>query len=262
VNSVASAAPARRCLRTSGAALLAALLLAPPTASAAEEGWSFELTPYVWLTTVDGSFSGEVGGPDVPMSQSAQDVVSQLDFAFMLAGEVRNDRIALLFDILYVDLSTSSPTPFGALWSEADVDTTALAGTAAVAYRFYRSRPAWIDAYAGVRIIDVTVDATLEPGLLPQRESSLDNTLVDPIIGMRTQIDIVDGFGVSAAFDIGGFGLGTDLTWHVLGTLDYSFNDWFTLRTGYRHMSIDYSNDGAELDLNLSGPIIGAAFRF
>src|SRR5690606_13220960 len=132
-----------------------------------------------------------------------------------------------------------SPTPFGALWSEADVDTTALIGTAAVAYRFYQSRPAWIDAYAGVRVIDLAVDVSLEPGLAPRQESSLDKTLVDPVIGARTHIDIVDGFGVSAAFDIGGFGLGTDLTWQVIGTLDYAFNDWFMLRTGYRHMSID-----------------------
>jgi hypothetical protein len=243
-------------------ALAAFGLAASAPAAAEEQGWSFGLTPYLWLSTIDGSVTGDGGQPDVPLQLSAEDVVSQLDFAMMLSGEARNGRYGLLFDFLYVNLETSTPTPFGALWDEANVDTQGMIGSAAFAYRVFQNRPSWIDLYAGVRVLDLQVDATLEPGLLGQQESSLDKTLIDPLVGARTHIDIMDGIGVSAAFDVGGFGVGTDLTWQVLGTVDYAFNDWISLRIGYRHMSISYSNDSSDLDLNLSGPIIGTGFRF
>ena len=253
-----------RSRRRGGLALaLSALAIGAAAPVAAEEsGWSFGLTPYLWLSTIDGSMTGNGGQPDVPLQLSAQDVVSQLDFAMMLSGEARNGRYGLLVDFLYVDLDTSTPTPFGALWDEAKVDTRGMIGSAAFTYRVFQNRPSWIDLYAGVRVLDLQVDATLEPGLLARQESSLDKTLVDPLVGARTHIDIMDGIGVSAAFDVGGFGVGTDLTWQVLGTVDYAFNDWIALRVGYRHMAINYSDGGDELDLNLSGPIIGTSFRF
>ncbi len=234
-------ARSRRC---GGLALaLSALAIGAAAPVAAEEsGWSFGLTPYLWLSTIDGSMTGNGGQPDVPLQLSAQDVVSQLDFAMMLSGEARNGRYGLLVDFLYVDLDTSTPTPFGALWDEAKVDTRGMIGSAAFTYRVFQNRPSWIDLYAGVRVLDLQV--------------------VDPLVGARTHIDIMDGIGVSAAFDVGGFGVGTDLTWQVLGTVDYAFNDWIALRVGYRHMAINYSDGGDELDLNLSGPIIGTSFRF
>lgn len=246
-------------------ALLTALgwLAGTHAAVAEDEGWTFSLTPYLWLTMADGSIS--IGGgspPDIPISASAEDVLTNLDFAFMLSGEARHDRIGLLVDLLYVDLNSATPAPFGKLWTEANVDTKAFLGTAAVAYRVYRNRPGWIDTYAGVRVIDFRGDVTLEPGLAPELSSDLHKTLVDPVVGARAHIDLGDGMSVSGAFDVGGFGVGTDLTWQVLGTVDYAFNDWMTLRVGFRHLSIDYSQGDTALDLDLTGPIAGLSFRF
>lgn len=253
-------APARRLAALSLAASMGWLAGTP---AAAEEGWSFSVTPYLWLPMAEGSISTDDGTPpNVPISASAQDILTSLDFAFMLSGEARQDRIGLMVDLLYVDLESSTPTPFGALWAEGTVDTKAFLGTAALAYRVFRNRPGWVDVYAGARVLDFTGEVTLEAGLAAERSADLSKTLVDPVVGVRAHLDLVDGLSVTGAFDAGGFGVGTDLTWQVLGTVDYAFNDWLTLRVGFRHLSIDYSSGDTSLDLDLSGPIVGTSFRF
>jgi len=54
----------------------------------------------------------------------------------------------------------------------------------------------------------------------------------------------------------------SDLTWQVVGTLDYHPWSWLVLRAGYRHLGVDYDHRGFVFDADISGPIIGASFRF
>jgi opacity protein-like surface antigen len=246
-------------------AVLAATLLAAalPAAAAEEaEGWSFAFTPYVWATAIDGTVTGP-GGRDVQFSTSFTDLVKDLNFALMGASEVRYDRFGLILDLSYSNLSGEEDTPFGVLFGKAKTDITQWIINSAVAYRFYRDRVGWIDAFAGARIFIIDTDVTLTPGTLPKESGTLSKTIAAPIIGMRAHIDIIDGFGLSGAFDVGGFGLGADFTWQFLATVDYEFSEGISLRTGYRHIGLDYTTGGGtEIDYNLSGPIIGVSFRF
>ena len=51
--------------------------------------------------------------------------------------------------------------------------------------------------------------------------------------------------------DIGGFGVGSDLTWSLLGTFNYVFTDKWSASLGYKYLSVDYDDDGYEILLNL-----------
>ena len=72
--------------------------------------------------------------------------------------------------------------------------------------------------------------------------------------------------GVSAYLfglaDVGGFGVSSDSTWQVMGALSYRLTDRIIARAGYRHLEVDYDNDGFVYDVELSGPILGVSFRF
>lgn len=70
------------------------------------------------------------------------------------------------------------------------------------------------------------------------------------------------GFFIAGAADVGGFGVASDYTWKLSGTLGYQFSDWFSARAGYRHLKVDYEDGGFVWDVELSGPIVGASFRF
>jgi hypothetical protein len=63
-------------------------------------------------------------------------------------------------------------------------------------------------------------------------------------------------------FDIGGFGLGSDLTWQALLAANYQATENLFLSIGWRHLSIDYSDRGTVLEDTMSGPVIGATWRF
>ena len=82
------------------------------------------------------------------------------------------------------------------------------------------------------------------------------------MIGLRAILDLGDGFSVLALADIGGFGVGSDQTWEALATLNYQVRDWLSLRAGYRHLEVDYDHQGFVFDVEMSGPILGAGFRF
>ncbi|HKY95169.1 MAG TPA: hypothetical protein VJL84_07670 [Kiloniellales bacterium] len=247
-----------------GGPVLAALLLAaaPSPAAEQEEGWSFGFSPYIWATSIDGTVTGP-GGRDVDFATSFSDLLKDLNFAFMGASEVRYDRFGLILDLSYSSLTGEQDTPFGVLFSGAKADLTQWIINSALAYRFYRDRVGWIDAWAGARIFIVDADVTLKPGVLPKETSTLHKTIASPIVGLRGHIDIIDGFGLTGAFDVGGFGLGADFTWQVLATVDYEISEGIALRTGYRHIGLDYTNDaGTNIDYDLSGPIVGMTFRF
>ena len=253
----------RRCLSV----VLAAVALAAAQPAAAQEQkeeskWSFAFTPYLWATSVDGTVTGP-GGRDVDFATSFSDLIKDLDFAFMGAGEVRYDRFGFVLDLAYSSLSGEQDTPFGVLFGKAKVDLKQWIINSGLAYRFYRDRVGWIDATAGARIFIVDTDTTLTAGALPQATSTGHKTIASPIIGMRAHIDIIDGFGLTGLFDVGGFGLGADFTWQVLASVDYEISDGISLRTGYRALGLSYTGDsGTEVDYNLSGPIVGVTFRF
>lgn len=65
-----------------------------------------------------------------------------------------------------------------------------------------------------------------------------------------------------AQADIGGFGVGADFTWQVLGTVNYLLTDHLSVSAGYKHLAIDYDDDGYVFDATLSGPVLGITYRF
>jgi hypothetical protein len=103
---------------------------------------------------------------------------------------------------------------------------------------------------------------TFHSGLLPGFSKSKAVSWADPIIAARYHIDVSKKFGFTVYGDVGGFGLASQLTWQALGTVDYRPIDWLTIRAGYRHLFFDYQLPDLRLNLGLSGPILGATFRF
>jgi hypothetical protein len=61
---------------------------------------------------------------------------------------------------------------------------------------------------------------------------------------------------------IGGFGAASRLTYQLVGTVAYSFNDHVALQVGYRLFADDYEHGAFKLDAKLYGPIVGLTFSF
>jgi hypothetical protein len=79
---------------------------------------------------------------------------------------------------------------------------------------------------------------------------------VDPFVGMRAQHYLTDRIYVAAIADVGGFGVGSELTWNAGGGVGVQVYENVALEMFYRHMSVDYDDD-ILFDVEMSGLFLG-----
>jgi opacity protein-like surface antigen len=221
--------------------------------------WSFETTPYLWLTSLHGDLS--VRGRDATVDLSAKDIIEELDFGVMLFSELRYDRWGFLLDFFYSRSSPTAETP-GTLFSRIDtVSELAMVGPS-LAYRAVWLERFTLDVLAGVRIWFADTELDFRPGTAPRVKVDQSKTWADPIIGLRAGYQFADQWSLTALADVGGFGAGSDLTWQGLLGVTYRFGQHWSVTAGYRALGLDFSRDGFELDIIQHGPIVGIGFRF
>ena len=66
--------------------------------------------------------------------------------------------------------------------------------------------------------------------------------------------------------DVGGFGMGSDITWQVFPFVGYRFSKLFEISGGYRALGMDYKTgsgtDAFLYDMVIFGPQLGLVFHF
>lgn len=92
--------------------------------------------------------------------------------------------------------------------------------------------------------------------------ASADKSWVDPIIGVRGQWNINDKWFLAGQSDIGGFGVGSDITWTLQGTLGYNFTNNVSAELGYRYLKTDYEDGAFTYDIAEAGIYTGLNIRF
>lgn len=246
-------------------ALGVALGLAAAGSAAAQtpdpERWQFSLTPYFWAAGIDGKVATLPGAPTAEVDASFSDIIDQTNGGLMLTAEARRGRFGVLADLTYLDLSDDSGTP-GPLFDEVEFESQMAFLTIAGFYQVLKTERLNLQALAGTRLWYVDTKLKLRGDLAANRTFSEDEFWADPIVGVRWQGHLGRGFSLEGAADVGGFGVASDITWELLGTLAYRFNDRITMRAGYRHLAVDYEDDGFVWDVELSGPIAGLTVRF
>ena len=226
------------------------------------DDWSFSISPYAWGAGLKGSVSPIPQAPTVEVDESFSDIVDHVDIGGMLTAELRYQRFAAYMDLIYTSISADEETPFGLLFTDADLENDVFIGTFGGAYRAIDTEHASLDLLAGLRAWSVDTRFKLHGGLLPDQEFEHNENWVDPVIGLHGQYQFDSGIFIRALSQVGGFGVGSDLTWDVFGGLGYQFNDSISATAGYRHLEVDYENNGFVFDVELSGPVIGMTITF
>jgi outer membrane receptor protein involved in Fe transport len=236
-----------------------AVALATP-ALAQSSGWSFALSSFAWTPSLTSSV--ETAWGTVEVDKSIGDVLSDLDLAFMGAFEARNGRWSLIADLFYADLSQSRSNPLGVLFSRAKIETDVRALSGYAAYRVHENDRVAVDLMAGFRVNSVDLNVSLSPGLLRSQRFNTSETWVDPLIGGRARFAISDRWFATALADIGGFRAGSDLTWLAFASLGYQIDERWSVQGGWRYVTIEKEIDGRDVELDLSGPLLGFTVRF
>jgi hypothetical protein len=235
-------------------AALAAIAAAVAPSPAMAEDWEFQVMPYLWIAGIDtsvGNFS---------RTASFGDILDDLAFTIMGEAEARRGRLILATDIVYLKLGTGKDLPVGAASIDGRLKSTIWTNYAG--WRVLDIPSAKIDLMAGFRLYDLFTRATLVTTAGQRDLFEADKTFASPVFGPRVTLDLSDKMFLRGAVDVGGFGLGSDLTWQGLAVVGYRFSSLITAEAGYRNLYVERDLSGRPFDLGISGPIVGVTFNF
>jgi opacity protein-like surface antigen len=231
-------------------------------ASAQNSEWSYSASVYGWFSGLDASVGTEFGTVETDLSFS--DVWDMLDMAFFGTFEARKGQLGFIVDLNYTDLSTTNPTPAGAAFSSATIDTTLTILSGYATWRVSDTAAAKVDLAGGFRAYDLQLDVALAAGAQPAQSFSEGDRWIDPLVGARVIVPFAENWYATGVADIGGFGIGdaSELSYQALVTVGYRFNDTWSVQGGYRYIGIDKTLNGRDVTLDLSGPLLGVTARF
>lgn len=238
--------------------------LASQAAETAADTWSVKITPYLWATRMHGSTQIKQL-PEARIDMSFSDILDTLDAGFMGAVEFQKGRWGILVDSLYMKTSdsVSVATPRGAAGADADMRISQTMLSGALAYRWLDSRPT-ADVFVGVRYNRIEESLDLDArvfGATAGLDHSQTVDWTEPLLGMRGRAPLTRDLAVVASADVGGFGLGSDLTTQALVGLSWAMAERFDAELGFRYMKIDYDKGDLVYDMENEGPYLGMTYH-
>lgn len=236
--------------------------LCMPARAADPDRPSFAITGYIWATAIDGKAATLPPLPAVDVNMNIRDVLKDLNGALMLAGEMRLGRWGFLLDGQYsqVTAKARSPSP---LFSSAELRARSTIVQGSALYRLHEDAATRLDVSAGVRFWNLNNRLEILPGAANLRIDHTQNeSWADPTVGVRLGVELGGPWSLSAAGDIGGFGVGSRFSWQALGAVNYAVNDAWVLKAGYRALYVDYRRGGYEYDATQHGPAVAVTYRF
>jgi hypothetical protein len=249
---------------------LAALALPLRAAEAASDSWRFEVTPYIFGVALSGTTGASSVTADVDMSFG--DILDNLDSAFMGMIEARKGPWGFVFDGMYSRLenektrSWQGPGGIGNATGELEVTMTEQIYQLAASYRLLDAANK-IDVVGAARYtqLDNDFDLVVTTGpLLPgaARKLSERSSWWDPVIGMRAIVPFAQGWSFVGYADLGGFGVGSRITYQAIAGVNWQFSPTFSAKGGYRYFYQDYDSNGFVWDRAQHGAYIGLGIGF
>ena len=235
------------------------------SAENSDNGWSFRVAPYVWATALNGDIG--VDGIKSHVNASLGEVIDHVDGGAMLTAEARYRRWGLVTDFIYADLADRKFYDAGLIKS-VKLHVNQYIWSQAGAYRAYQNENTWFDVLAGFRLVsmDQTLSVTARDPFAANGDVSdsvgLDRTWVDPIIGIRSAVEILNGWAIRTEGDIGGFDANSKFTWQAFAALGYDATEATRVLVGYRGLAYDHDRDGFTYDTVMHGPMVGVGIGF
>ncbi len=219
------------------------------------------LTLGAWIWGLDGTLGGPDREADVESSWTdTLEAIDKLDFALNARARYEWGRFAATLEVDGAKVSDTAT--FRRLGADIEGEASVWTLQGQFGYRFKGPTPgcgpcaptACHEAYVGARAY--WTDLSVQPGgrlaPLPALESS--HNWIDPLVGLRTQVSWPSGWLLLAEGDVGGFGLASDLSWHLLGSVGRRLSRSLTVHAGWKILDVDYQTSDFTFDVRMSGP--------
>ena len=245
-------------------------------APAPDAGWQFSFSPYIWFVGLDAKV--DAAGQSADINVNFNDIWDALDVGVLAAAEARNGRFSLVTNLIYMKMSTAAEHPFGPLVPVTAAGDFSVRST--VQEIMWEVRPLWevaslplfsdqhriaLDLGPGVRYfwLDSHLDVKLRPGVPIgpfQRRFDSRTNWADWLGVARVRAQLTDNINVVVSGDWGGWDIGSSShkTWSVTGFAIYKLGEHWDLSAGWRRIDVDRG----DVDLSMSGPLLGAIYNF
>ncbi|MCB1859229.1 MAG: hypothetical protein KDI63_13190 [Gammaproteobacteria bacterium] len=244
------------------------LFLNASGAVAATDEWQFEVTPYLLAAGMDGTAGVRDHTADVDMSFS--DIWNDLEGAFMALFTAQKGPWTLGLEGVYMKLEDDKirtvTGPGGLISINGELDVTAklyvFQGT--VGYRVLDDTTL-VDVLGALRYTKLDLDAKVDVAFAPPIFSGSagadgSESWTDFAVGARVVHPLSDKVSLLGYADVGAGG--SDLTYQLVGGINWEFRKDFVAKLGYRYLSWDYEENGNTWDIAVAGPYLGLGIRF
>ena len=240
------------------------VVIAQPGAAAAQgKDWQVSIAPYLW--TARTKMNLDVGQFSRSTTIDFLDVVPQLHFAFAAHAEATWHEWTGLLDLFYVSMgqsetqagvsvSTNLQQLFFEFGGTYRLPALSLGGAGSLTFEpLAGGRFMWVDASLG----------------FPNQKVSDSASVIDPMFGGRITWHITDTVALWFRGDVAGFGISdnqSNLTYNLIGGLEWRFVPRASALVGWRYMNIDIEKGSgagtfnAEVEMN--GPFLGVNLYF
>jgi hypothetical protein len=199
-------------------------------------------------------WGADIGGNTVRNNEievDFNDILDNLELAFMGTFKVRKGKWFMLTDVIYLDVANEKNLAIG---SELSVEMNSWIVTPAVGFNVADSEGFKFDILGGARYFYLKTDLRL--GARAQDESG---SMWDGIIGIKGRIYLGESLYIPYYGDIGAGD--SDGSWQAYGGLGFSLAN-IDLELGYRHLEYSFDDRLIVEEINFSGPLAGIRFTF
>ena len=214
----------------------------PPAAT--DDAWHFDITPYLWFASANGTVGAL--GRDASVNASFGDIFSKLNIGLMGVFEARKKRLILNTDFMWLKLSDDSALPINEFGVQSiKAKATQFLLTPKAGYQIVDREKIKVAGTLGIRYWHLSNDLTLQPQIANGISDSAN--WVDVVAGARIQVPLSPKALVTVLGDAGGGGANSD--YQVAGLLGYKFKKKFVLQGGWRYLSVNYRPQWERLHL-------------
>lgn len=237
----------------------AVLAGAGPPAIAQETSGDWKQTVFLYGMGAAIEGDAQLGNLSAPVDLSMSNLFDALEYGGMAAYRLENDTWSFTTDATYMALGWQGEAPAVGARGNLDIDQLTVMATAG-----WKISPR-LEALLTAAYFDLSADLTLR---LPNRTLAASRSAdwVDPLVGFHYAQPFAGKWTFDLRGDIGGFGVGSDLTWHVMTFVRRQNTDAFSWYVGYRVIAFDYESGQGQsyqrYDLKQHGPGIGVALAF
>jgi len=224
----------------------------PPVVAPAPCRRRSEIALYGWLSGIHADVGAR--GVEATVDASISDVLHHFKGGGSAHYESGGSTTVVL-DVLYAKLGGTVGRPEGPL----DFTVKQWLVEAGVTLGRMGTEQKYAEWLLGGRYFSISTSLSFSPQNV---SGSGSKSWAEPFVGGRYGTALSDKWRLTLTGNVGGFGIGSDLTWEAVATFRYALNPTTDLGIGYRYLNINYDKSNFEFDGTMAGPVIGVAWAF